>query len=447
MKNTKIITIGLCTLLALVGCGRGRGGKTSSSDTSSYSDALPSVDSSGNFVFDNVKITYGNPITGADGAHMRKLVANFNEEYKGQIEVTESYLTETSYYEALELTIPMNRGYDVSLIHSYKIASYVNQGLLTPLDNALQTSGIDISRDNYLTNVYDACVYEDNQYAIPLDIHTTLLYYNKDLLSKYNLSVPTNRAELLNACSKMPNSNDGGWGLPLSVEWPSEYIYTTALYQNGGSELDSEGNPGFNTPEGKKALKSMTDIIHQYKYSPTNVNVDGDLTMFCQGRAMFHIQGDWMLQSVKDSGVNFGVTSLSNMFTDTTSETSDDVYARSHVFAIPTNKKLTSEKTQAILTFIKYITEHAYIWAESGHIPANNSARETEEYSQLPYHSSFGDLASYRLNEPNPYYYEGFSPVFSRVTTALSKADADVDSIFQEAYDEALDAIIMAKDQ
>lgn len=439
--KTKYLALGLCTILALTGCGR-RGGTTSSSNNPNQ-NSLPSVDSSGNFVFDNVKLTYGNPITGADGAHMRKLVADFNKEYEGQINITESYLTETSYYEALELTIPMNRGYDISLIHSYKIASYVNQGLLTPLNEALETSGIDISRDNYLANVYDACVYQENQYGIPLDIHTTLLYYNKDLLDRYNLEVPTNRAELLNACSKMPNNNAEGWGLPLSVEWPSEYIYTTALYQNGGSEYDAEGNPGFNTEEGKAALKSMTDIIHTYKYSPQNVNVDGDLTMFCQGKAMFHIQGDWMLQSVKESGVNFGVTSLSNLFTDKKTETSDDVYARSHVFSIPTNKKLNATKMQACLTFIKYITEHAYIWAESGHIPANNNARNTEEYAKLPYHSSFGDLSSYRLNEPSPYYYEGYSPVFSRVTTALSKADADVDEIFQQAYDEAVDNISM----
>lgn len=439
--KTKYLALGLCTILALTGCGR-RGGTTSSSSNPNQ-NSLPSVDSSGNFVFDNVKLTYGNPITGADGAHMRKLVADFNKEYEGQINITESYLTETSYYEALELTIPMNRGYDISLIHSYKIASYVNQGLLTPLNEALETSGIDISRDNYLTNVYDACVYQENQYGIPLDIHTTLLYYNKDLLDRYNLEVPTNRAELLNACSKMPNNNAEGWGLPLSVEWPSEYIYTTALYQNGGSEYDAEGNPGFNTEEGKAALKSMTDIIHTYKYSPQNVNVDGDLTMFCQGKAMFHIQGDWMLQSVKESGVNFGVTSLSNLFTDEKTETSDDVYARSHVFSIPTNKKSNATKIQACLTFIKYITEHAYIWAESGHIPANNNARNTEEYAKLPYHSSFGDLSSYRLNDPSPYYYEGYSPVFSRVTTALSKADADVDEIFQQAYDEAVDNISM----
>lgn len=437
MKFIKVLPVALCALMTLTGC-RG-GGNTSVDDSLEFN-------SNGEIEFKNVKLTFGNPITGADGAHMRKLVKDFNEEYKGKIEIQESYVTEKSFYENLELTIPMSRAPEVVLIHSYKVAAYANRDLLIPLDEPLATSGVEISRDNYLTNVYDACVFEENQYAIPLDIHTTLLYYNKDLLAQHGLSVPTNRAELLNACSKMPNTSAGGWGLPLSIEWPSEYIFTTAYYQNGGKDFDAQGNPGFNTEAGKKALKSLSDIIHTYKYSPTNCNVDGDLGLFCQGKAMFHIQGDWMLKQIEGEGVNFGVTSLANMFVDTPSETSEDVYARSHVFAIPTNSRLSAIKQQACLTFIKYVTEHADVWAESGHIPANNSARETDAYAALPYHGSFGNLSRYRLNDPNPYYYEGFSPVFSRVTTALSNANYNADELLQAAYEEGVDAVAMAKD-
>lgn len=439
MNIKKIFPVAFLAIMSLAGC---RGGENSNL---SNDESIP-MDSSGNIEFNNIKLTFGNPITGADGAHMRRLVKNFNEEYKGKIEISESYVTEKSFYENLELTIPMNRAPEVVLVHSYKVAAYANRDLLLPLNDALETSGVEISREDYLANVYDACVFESKQYAIPLDIHTTLLYYNKDLLQKYNLSVPTNRQELLNACSKMPNTTAGGWGLPLSIEWPSEYIYATAFYQNGGVDFDAEGNPGFKSEAGEKALKSISDIIHKYKYSLENCNVDGDLGLFCQGKAMFHIQGDWMLKQIENEGVNFGVTSLANMFVDEPTATSEDVYARSHVFAIPKNSRLSATKQQACLTFIKYITEHADIWAESGHIPANNKARETQEYANLPHHGNFGNLSKYRLNDPNPYYYEGFSPVFSRVTTALSNADYNAQELLNSAYEEGIDAIAMAKD-
>ena len=164
MKFIKVLPVALCALMTLTGC-RG-GGNTSVDDSLEFN-------SNGEIEFKNVKLTFGNPITGADGAHMRKLVKDFNEEYKGKIEIQESYVTEKSFYENLELTIPMSRAPEVVLIHSYKVAAYANRDLLIPLDEPLATSGVEISRDNYLTNVYDACVFEENQYAIPIDIHTT----------------------------------------------------------------------------------------------------------------------------------------------------------------------------------------------------------------------------------------------------------------------------------
>ncbi|HMM00114.1 MAG TPA: extracellular solute-binding protein [Bacilli bacterium] len=393
-----------------------------------------------------VLITYGNPITGADGVAMRQLVADFNEAYTGQIKVTETFTPETEYYQALSLSIPMKRAFDVALIHSYKIPNFAIKDYLTPLDDLITDNGIDIKREDYLPDVFDAMKYNDQLYAVPLDIHTVVLYYNKDLLDQYyDGHVPTNRAELIAAASSMPNTPSGGWGLPLSTAWPSEYIYTTALYQNGGTEVDSEGNPAYNTAAGLAALKSVTDLIHQYHLSPLNVGVDSDLMTFNQGKAMFHINGDWMLNSVLDSGVNFGVASLSNMFVDTPTAVSDEIASRSHSFILP-NGRGNAAKQKASLTFIKYMTEHASLWAEKGgHVPASNIARATPEYAALPYHSHYGDVNSFTLNAPSPYYYEAYSPVFSRLTTALSRSDYDGSSLLQEAYEEGIELVAEAR--
>ena len=98
MKIKKIFPVAFLAIMSLAGC-RGGGNNNVSND-----DSIP-MDSSGNIEFKNIKLTFGNPITGADGAHMRRLVKNFNEEYKGKIEISESYVTEKSFYENLELTL------------------------------------------------------------------------------------------------------------------------------------------------------------------------------------------------------------------------------------------------------------------------------------------------------------------------------------------------------
>ena len=79
----------------------------------------------------------------------------------------------------------------------------------------------------------------------------------------------------------------------------------------------------------------VTDIVHTHHISPENVSVDSDLMLFNQGKAMFHINGDWMINSVVENGVDFGVTSLSKMFTDDADgATADSVAARSHCFVL-----------------------------------------------------------------------------------------------------------------
>ncbi len=448
MKNKKILFF-VAGMLILSGCNptpstsTPPGSETPTSATTGGETSVPSEEVSLP-TFENISLTYGNPITGADGTAMRQLVRQFNTEYEGQIQIDETFLPEVDYYESLIATIPMKRSFDIALIHSYRIPSFANKNLLFPLDALTVGTGLGISKENYIEDVYDAMIYDNKQYGIPLDVHSIMLYYNKDLLAQHNVEVPTNRAELVAAAKKMPN-NASGWGLPLSTTWPSEYIYTTALYQNGGKEIDPTSfMPAFNNEAGINAMKMVADLIHVEKISPLNVNVDADLLMFQQGRAMFHINGNWMLNGMIDSGVNFGVTSLADMFVTTPTADSKKIAARSHTFVLPDGRNQTIRQ-QAALVFAKYVTENGYLWAESGgHIPASNIARATPEYNALVHHQTYGPVENYALNIPSPYYYEAYAPVFSRVTSAMSNASYNAAQLLATAADEGEQAVILA---
>ena len=436
MKKNNNILLGLFSLLVLSACGP--------TTASSLSQESLSTDSEGSILFKDVQITYGNPITGSDGTAMRRLVREFNEEFKGQINVQETFMSELEYYESLSITIPMKRAYDVALVHSYKVAAFANKNLLFPLDSLIEEAQINISRDDYLPDVFDAMSFKDNLYGVPLDIHTTVLYYNQDLLDQHSLAVPTKRSELITAAKKMPNTNAGGWGLPLSTTWPSEYIYTTAFYQFGGVEIDAEANPNYANQLGVDAMKSVADFIHVDKISPLNVSVDSDLMLFNQGKAMFHINGDWMINSMKESGINFGVASLSKMFNES-GPNADKLASRAHTFVIPQGRNQTL-KQQASLLFMKWMTEHAYIWAEGGgHVPASNIARETEEYLALPYHANYGNVHDFQLNPTSPYYYEAYSPVFQQITKALQNPSYNGLELLNEAASEGRQLVLEAK--
>lgn len=395
-------------------------------------------------------ITYWNPLTGADGSYMRQLVKNFNEEYEGTYEVVETFTAETDYYTNLQTLVPLGKGPDVAIMHSYLVQSYAYNDIIRPIESLIKDSGVDIKREDYITSIYDSLYYENELYAVPLDVHCVALYYNKALLDKYERQVPTNREELIETAAyiqqKEQEAGNTMWGIPLSSAWPSEWLYLNSLYQNNGVELDENGNPGFNTAEGKLAMTQVSDLVHKYGLSPANLSTDQDLFMFQSGQAVFHFQGTWMLQDIVKSSVgeNFGVLPTSGMFAAAESENSNDIAVRSHTFVVP-NKAGTEDKSEAIMTFVKYIGDNSYLWAQAGQIPASNVARESEEYKALDYLSDFGAVENFRAAQPSPFYHPAFSPIYSRVTAAILKEDADLDALFNDAVTEANGLLDAAK--
>jgi multiple sugar transport system substrate-binding protein len=392
---------------------------------------------------EKISLKFWNSLTGADGSVMRQLISQFNSEHTDQIEVIETFTNEVDYYTNINLLVPMKKGPDVMIMHSYLVQSYANTGLIIPLEDYMTTSEADINTSDYISEIVNSLYFENELYGIPLDVHTIGIYYNQDLLDKYDLAVPTNRTELIAAAKTVQTgekvTNNQFWGLPLSTVWPSEWIFTASLYQNNGLEIDSNGDPAYHSAEGVAALKAITDLIHVEGLSPLNLSVDQDLFMFQTGKALFHIQGSWMLNSMIESGINFGVLPVSSMFNLSETPTKDQIPVRSHTFVVPQPSVTVSDaRKEAIMTFIKYLGDHSYIWATAGQIPASNIARATAEYQALPYHAGFGDLNDFRISAQSPYFHQAFSPIYSRVTAAMSNANYNAQLLLSAAVEEAM---------
>ncbi len=377
-----------------------------------------------------VSITYWNLNTGADGATMKRLVEMFNEEHKGSIFVTPQSANEEIYYSNLESNIPIGRGPDVAILHSYRVQSYANQGLIVPADELIESAQIDMG--DFPAQIVESLAFGGKSYAVPFDMHPLGIYYNKTLLASYGLEIPTNREELIAAAKKADNEDGKVWGLPLSTRWPSEYTYTTALHQFGGVEIKDGDQPGFNTQAGKDALASLSSIIHTEKISPESLGNDQDLALFRAGKALFHIQGSWMLSSIRKSTIDFGIIPLSKMF----NSGSEDIAVRSHTFVFPKQKRENAQKREAAVAFVKWMVEHSGIWAEAGQIPASAAARASDAYKALPHVQDFGKIENFRIGVSSPYYFEAYTPVYSCITDALQKSDSDVDSLFAAAETE-----------
>jgi len=376
-------------------------------------------------------ITFWNIFTGPDGAEMRALVDDFNAEHEGEIRVSTQTIPANDFYEVLNTSVPQGQGPDVAIMHLDHIAVNAQLGMLNSIDHLIDEN----MGENYIEQAWNAGAFEGSRYAVPLDVHPIGLYYNKDILDEAGVEVPTTYYELIDACDALQDYVDHC--MPLSSMWPSQTVFTAALFQHGGRDLDEDGlYPAFNDASGYAALDTLHSLIYEHGISPGSVNVDEDLTLFRQGRAAFHINGIWMLNAVHESGINFGTASIETLFGPEPA-----IWAGSHSFVLPYQTGLTEEKEEAIMTFIEYITANSLRWAEAGQIPADLTVLNSEAFQAMDYHNDFFDMDALRFVTVSPYFEDGFEPVYSRVTTAMSNSDADIQALLDDAEQEGIELV------
>ena len=386
-----------------------------------------------------VSLKLWTPITGADLTVFERMITKFNQEYEGQIHIDHHSDVRDTHYNNLKNNIP-NNGPDLAIIHSQLVKNYAVNDYIVHIDESFFTKET-INPDDYQQNVMSTLIAGENSYyGFPLDIHPIVLYYNKEIVGDNPL--PTSYSELMTLAQKLTGGDV--WGLPISTLWPTEFTYTTALYQAGGEEIDTEtSQPKFNSEAGAEAAENLRDIIYKYKVSPANLQTDADLQLFTSGKAAFHIQGCWQLLALEDAlGDDLGVMSLSGLLTDKKDGNYRQVMARSHVFTVARQKRnISQRKKEAMVTFIKWMGENSAEWSNAGQIPAFNAARETDAFKNAPYVNDFGDPSVFRTAASAAYFESGYETVFQYVTTIMTSATSNIAEQLKKAEEEAKRAV------
>uniref|UniRef100_UPI00359F794B extracellular solute-binding protein n=1 Tax=Jeotgalibaca porci TaxID=1868793 RepID=UPI00359F794B len=195
-------------------------------------------------------ITFWNPLTGDDGAYMDAMVAEYNEtdpEFP-----VESVITADMYTKVYTV---MNTGEDVpdlALIHADRVPQFVDLDMLESID-VLTDAQPGLAQENYLDNAWNAGTYEGAQYTIPLDIHGNVMYYNIDLLEKYDaMSFLDDDVVTVDEMLSLEGKLDEGDYVVNNalIEW----VALGNIVNLGGQISDADGNPTLNTPEMKEVV-------------------------------------------------------------------------------------------------------------------------------------------------------------------------------------------------
>ncbi|WP_178025078.1 extracellular solute-binding protein [uncultured Paenibacillus sp.] len=352
---------------------------------------------------DKKTITFWTPLTGDDGAYMDQLVKDYNAtnpDFKVKHVITADMYTKISTVLNSGKGVP-----DLAIIHADRVPGFVKQGVLEPIGGAIAAQP-EIKQENYLPQAWSTGNIDGTQYTVPLDIHSNTMYYNKDLLKKYNVeSFLDDDVVTIDEMLSLQGKLDEG-----------QYVVNDALLgwvilaqvQNLGGDIQENGKPAVNTPVMKQAFEEVKKIADAGLMTP--FGEDGYL-MFQAGNVLFSTDGTWSSTAhAAVEGLNFGVT---NIYSPTPDKFTNR--ASSHLFAMLKNKDRSDEKEAGIGAFLEFIRENSLEWAKAGQIVASKQVNESPEYQQ--YMQSFFTSNEKEIQSLYIYTYEYYPYIAEAVDT------------------------------
>ncbi|MEO8687127.1 MAG: extracellular solute-binding protein [Solirubrobacteraceae bacterium] len=145
----------------------------------------------------NRTISFWHLFSGGDGERMAQMLDAFGKAGSG-IKVEPVTLTwGPPYYTQLQLAAVGGRPPDVAISHATRLGSLAPAGLVMELTPEL-LSKHGITPDKFEPAVWKRGQFKGKQYAIPLDTHPFVLYYNTTLAKKADLLGEDGRLRPLN---------------------------------------------------------------------------------------------------------------------------------------------------------------------------------------------------------------------------------------------------------
>lgn len=370
-----------------------------------------------------VEINFWNGFTGPDGKGMAKMVDQFNQLHAGKIKVNMQVIGWGEYYQKIVTSIASGKAPEVGIMHVDRLPEFAGKGVLVSLNDVITDLGW--SADNFIDAVWKAGIYQGERYGIPLDMHPLALYINKDLFREAGLDPedpPKTKGEFLEVAKTLTKDTNGDgkidqWGTAIPGSWPGpQFIVPTIIHQYGGKYTNQDVTEvTYDSPAAIEALQFIVDLIYKDQVSPRNIQQDGEVTLFRQGKLAMHFNGIWMINGFKaQEGLNFmsyPVPRLGNQMA---------VTGGSHNFVIFRQRYHDQEKRDAALEFIKYISNNSAEWATFGQIPALNSVRESEDFQRLEHQAAIAEKIAYLVFPPlHPALNEIITPLHQESNLAI----------------------------
>jgi multiple sugar transport system substrate-binding protein len=395
-----------------------------------------------------VEVVWWDFLGGGDGIRMKAMIDEFNAAHPDIRIVGTTLEWGVPYYTRVQTAIPVGEGPDIMTYHTSRLPLAAPTGIFRPFtDDDLASVGL--SKNDYFPNLVDAATINDEFLCVPLDIHSHILYYNREILDSLGMigddGLPIGFDGRGNFTAALERIRDEAGVLPLSMSSDAGTIWRvfySLLSQQGTGIL---GDDGVNAGEEAGEALSLMRYWIENGLAPESTEYPAGIALFTSGQAAMHVNGVWEVPTMVDLAAqgdlfDWGAIAYPVIFDQPAT------WADSHCFAIPNSSRrpVEGEKLEAVMTVIAWMNQNSLAWAGAGHIPAYLPVVNSEAYQTMEPNATYAILGETATFDPQSPVAGVASPIYDAVGNYFDPAINGLLPVDQalEMFKQEIDALL-----
>ena len=192
------------------------------------------------------------------------------------------------------------------------LKSYVNAGDVYDLTPDLNADPA--WKNKFFPSVLANAAFNGKYYGIPnAGMQTELFFYNKEVFSKYKLSVPATWSEFLNVINVLKKNNLIPISLAGGSQWPYLMYAEFLVDRIGGPDVFNAVFAGEQNSWSNPAFIQANTYVHDLvkmgafgtSYASTNADSNQDVALLYTGKAGMMLQGNWNFSTIQTNSPDF----------------------------------------------------------------------------------------------------------------------------------------------
>ncbi|MGZ0145623.1 ABC transporter substrate-binding protein [Kribbella sp. WER1] len=214
------------------------------------------------------------------------------------------------YPTKLDLQLVSGTASLVTALNGTLIPTYAARGAHRPLDDLIDADP-DFTTDDFYETSRKISSFNGKTYAIGFDVAPTVMYYNKDLLKKQNIPLPSRTEPMSWATfrdlAKQLTKPGRQYGFTCA---PAIDDLVSWIYCAGGNVMSADASRStLGDPEAMQALQFVIDLFVKDQVTPPikNLVTENSLSNFLQGNVAFMQNGPWQVVNARKAKFDWDI--------------------------------------------------------------------------------------------------------------------------------------------